>query len=275
MGNLFKIINAYYDLFESYRSVIYLRNSRIWILIVLSIIFIYTFKWYAKTASTPYVLLGQDSKLVICIALELTILCVWFSLMKQRDLLIVEKVQKYLGVNERNLNKLKRIWLTKSLGIEPVGYLEIAEKIDKYLTLKVKHQSIFTIDLKQILGFIFQPESKNRILAMFMGICAAFIGLSISAGANITYLFDFYDNNSIKNFILLDLTFSILILLGIIIVKYLCLLIFEAIGFLFDKIGKNRSVNQRRSKLFINELLRFYDLPKGKIQVKFDLDQEL
>lgn len=273
MGNLLKTINIYYDLFESYRIVIYLKNFMMWTLLLSIIIFIYSFYWCINIDAFPYFpAMKGDSRVIPCIALEAIILFSGFALTKQRDSLVIDKLQKTLATNEKNLNKLKKIWLNKTLGIESTEYLEIAEKIDKYINLRQKHQSISKFNFNYVSSFIFQPESKNRLLAMFMGLCAAAIGLSIAGGANINNIFEFYDAINIKTIILIDIAISSFLLLGILIFRHLFLFIFEMIGVFFDKVGKNKEVSKRRLRLFINELLKFYDLPKGRVKVKGDID---
>ena len=274
MGNLFKIINAYYNLFESYSSVVYLKNIKIWTFIFLFIVFLYSFYWYARVDVFPYFSnLGQTIRLIICIILEVILLCNLFLIMQQRDKIIIKNMQKVLGTNEQSLSKLKRIWLLKFLDVLPINYIEIAEKIDKLISLKERNQSVFVFGSKQAMNILFQPESKNRTLAMFMGGCAVVMSLCIAAGSNINDVFDFYKGASIEKIALLDFLLAFYIVIATLIFKYLCLMIFEVVGLFFDKIDKNRVVSRRRARIFINELLIFYDLPKGRFRVKSNDDQ--
>ncbi|MCH7335482.1 hypothetical protein [Acinetobacter sp. NIPH 2699] len=275
MGNLFKIINAYYNAFESYSSVVYWKNAKIWTFVLLAIIFLYSFYWYTRLEAFPYFPdLGQTIRLIICIVFEVILLFNLFLIMQQRDKIIIKDMQEILDTKEQSLSKLKKIWLLKFLDVSPVNYVEIAEKIDKLINLKERNQSVFVFGSKQAMNILFQPESKNRTLAMFMGGCAVVMSLCIAAGSDINDVFDFYKGASIEKIALLDFLLAFYIVIATLILKYLCLMIFEMVGLFFDKIDKNRVVSRRRARIFINELLMFYDLPKGRFRVKSSKDQK-
>lgn len=268
MGNLFKIINAYYDTFESYSSIIYWENFKIWTLLLFFIIFLYSSYWYMNIEAFPfYPQTVQSQRLFVCIFFELLLLINWFMLMKQRDKILIKNVQENLCTQENNLSKLKKMWISKFLAVDSTGYLEIAEKIDKLVSLNEKNQSVLSLKVEQLINAFFQPESKNRILAMFMGICAAILGLSIASGANINYIFEFYEGATLKKLFIMDFIFSFLIIVAIVISKYVCVIVFEIFGLLLDKLDKNRTISKRRARIFINLLLHLYDLPKAKIRV--------
>jgi hypothetical protein len=55
---------------------------------------------------------------------------------------------------------------------------------------------------------------------------------------------------------------------AIMILKLVLLIIFEIFVLLGDKLDKERAVSKRRSRIFINQLLFFYSLPKPKIRIK-------
>ena len=63
------------------------------------------------------------------------------------------------------------------------------------LTLKEKYKSVFASDANSFGRLIFTSDSKNRLLAMFMGIVAALIALTISTGVNIYSIFIFFENS--------------------------------------------------------------------------------
>ena len=87
------------------------------------------------------------------------------------------------------------MWFVKCVSSDQTKYLEIAEKIDKTLSLKEKYKSNFSFDSKQIGLLFFQPDSKARILTMFMGVCAAIIALSLAEPTRVKAL---YTNKRIK-----------------------------------------------------------------------------
>ncbi|MEG0482497.1 MAG: hypothetical protein RR569_05255 [Acinetobacter sp.] len=275
MGNLFKIINAYYDLFESFRMILYFKNKLIWLLIFLIAIFLYSFYWYVNLKAFPYFpKMIREYRLLFSILMEVLVLFIGFLLVKQREKLIIKEIQIMFNSDESEFFKLRKLWFVKCVDSNFTKYLEIAEKIDKVLNMKEKYKSNFSFGSKQIGLLIFDPESKNRLLAMFMGICAAIIALTIATGVNIYNIFEFFESNSFSTIVALDLIFSVFLILAILIVKLILLIIFEVTVLWLDKLDKEKTISKRRSRIFINQLLFFYDLPKPKIRVT-NLDRKV
>lgn len=269
MGNLFRLINVYYDLFESFKKILYIKNKLIWLLLLSLSIFVYSFYWYVNKDAFPYFpKVSNGWRLIFPILIEILVLFIWFLLLKQREKLIIKELQEILQSKQTKLYDLRKLWFSICVDSDSTKYLEIAEKIDKVLNMKDKYKSNFSLDAKQFGLWIFHPESKNRLLAMFMGICAAIIGLTIATGTNIYNIFDFFRNNSFWSLLALDLIFSIFIMFAIMILKLVLLIIFEIFVLLGDKLDKERAVSKRRSRIFINQLLFFYSLPKPKIRIK-------
>ncbi|WP_347453346.1 hypothetical protein [Acinetobacter thermotolerans] len=48
------------------------------------------------------------------------------------------------------------------------------------------------VNREKIYNFIFSTDSKNRVIAMFMGLVALFTALMISAGVNVDYIFEIF-----------------------------------------------------------------------------------
>lgn len=137
MGNLFKIINSYYDLFVSYKRVIYLKNKNIWFFVISFCAFAYSFFWYTTLNAFPYLPeFNQLYRLMLCIFMEVIVLLLWFKLEKQRERIIISRVQLLFATNEDNIYELKKMWFKKCVSANLNSYLEIAENIDKVLTLK-------------------------------------------------------------------------------------------------------------------------------------------
>ena len=186
MGNLFKFINDYYDLFESNKSILKLNNRTLWLLIFLFILFVISFYWAVAPSSISWLpKYSQIYKLIITICFEIIVLTFWFFIQKQRDNFIISNAQRQLQSTETNILTLKKLWFSTMITVSPTQYLELAEKIEKIIKIRKVNQSNFKFDLLDLGNLIFQPESKNRILAMFMGCFAAIVALSIKDGANI------------------------------------------------------------------------------------------
>ena len=189
-------------------------------------------------------------------------------LMKMQEKRIIKKAQCLLQTTENSIPKLKKLWFKAAIGTDSTQYLEVAEKIDKIIKIKEINQSNFKFGSKELGNLIFQTESKNRILAMFMGCFAAVVALSIKSGATIDDLISFYSDAPFLTLLFLDFLLSIFLLLAILITKLAFLFIFDLFSSWSDSLNKQKAISPRRAKIFINQLLYFYDLPKGKFKIK-------
>lgn len=271
MGNLFKIINTYHDLFFSYKDLIYLKNIKIWVLFISILAFIYSFYWYFDKSAFPYFPeVNRFYRLFFCIFIEFIVLICWFKLDKQRERIIVLKIQSIFRTDETNIYNLKKIWFKRCVSADTSSYLEIAEKIDKVLNIKEKYKSNFEFDLTSFGKLIYISDSKNRLLAMFMGVAAGMIALTISTGTNIYNVFDFFENYTFSKFFAYVFVYSIFIMLFILIIKGLVMILVEVISSFSERLDKDKVMSRRRSRIFINQLIHFYDLPKPKLRITKD-----
>lgn len=268
MGNLFKIINIYYDLFESYKLIFYIKNIYIWVLFFSFSIFLCLFFWYIGVNAFHFLPeIHRVYRLLICILMEIIVLICWFKLEKQREKKIISRLQVLFATDKNNFYELKKLWFKNYVNSNPNTYLEIAEKIDKVLVLKEKYKSVFSFDTYSFGRLIFTSDSKNRLLAMFMGGVAALIALTISTGVNINNIFEIFNNYSLIKFIANVFVFSIFLMFLMLIIKGSILISVELLSSFGDQLDKDRATSKRRSRIFINQLLYFYDLPKPKIRI--------
>ncbi len=268
MGNLFKIINIYYELFESYKPIFFIKNKYIWFLFVSFSIFICSFFWYININVFNFMPeIHRFYRLIICIVMEIIVLISWFKLEKQREKKIISRLQILFITDENNFYELKKLWFKNCVNSNQNTYLEIAEKIDKVFVLKEKYKSVFSFDTYSFGRLIFTSDSKNRLLAMFMGGVAALIALTISTGVNINNVFEFFYNYSLTKFIANVFVFSVFLMFLMLIIKVAILISVELLSSFGDQLDKDRATSKRRSRIFINQLLYFYDLPKPKIRI--------
>ncbi len=164
MDQIFKVINAYYNDFESYNGVISFKSFLFWIILFSLGAFFYSFYWYINLSAFPYFPdLSRLWRILICIAFEISTLASWVALIKRRDNIIVQRLQNRFQSKEANILKLKSWWFKETLGVKPIEYLSIIDTIDKAITYKDKHKSNFNFGKKQVLDSIFHSESKNRL----------------------------------------------------------------------------------------------------------------
>lgn len=266
MSHTFRTINRYHDQFESYKNVITPKYFVFWISIFSIASFIYSFFWYLNGELCPESALKQNHRLFVVMAFEVIALLCWFRLQGMRNKLVAESARALLKTNETNIAKLKTMWLEKTLGTPSSKFLEIARDIDDLLDLRERNKSPLSLDFQRFLSLIFTIESKNRVLAMFMSICAAVIGLSISAGASVDNIFSFFEGESIGSLFLFTFIFSIFLMLTYLVFWYTLLVFSAVVGSSLDRLDGLNSTSNRRARTFINQLVALHELPKGHVK---------
>lgn len=265
MNHTFRTINRYHDQFESYRKVITPKSFVFWISIFSVALFIYSFFLYLNKDLWPVTSIEQNHRLYVVMVFEVFVLACWFKLQGMRDKLVVESAKALLKTDETNIVKLKKIWLETTLGTPSSKFLDLARDIDSILDLRERNKSPFALDRQRFLSLIFTIESKNRILAMFMGICAAVIGLSISAGASVENIFSFFEGESISSLLLVVFVFSVFLMLTYLVFWYSLLVLSTAISSTLEGLDGLNSSSNRRARAFINQLIFHHELPKGRV----------
>lgn len=265
MNHIYRTINRYHDQFESYRKVITPKSFVFWLSIFSVALFIYSFFWYLNKGLWPASSIEQNHRLYVVIAFEILVLACWLKLQGTRDKLAVESAKALLKTDENNIVKLKKIWLETTLGTPSAKFLDLAKDIDSMLELRERNKSPLALDRQRLLSLIYTMESRNRILAMFMGVCAAVIGLSISAGASVENIFSFFEGQSINSLLLVAFVFSIFLMLTYLVFWYSILVLSTAISSILEKLDGLNSSSNRRARAFINQLILHHELPKGRI----------
>lgn len=226
----------------------------------------YSFLWYLDISIWPHVSMEQNFRLFVVMGFELLALLCWFLLQQKRDRLVLKNAQNLFNTKESNIVELKAMWFKSTLGIPTTEYLRLAEDINKLLDLREKHKSNLSIDRNQIINLIFSGDSKNRLLAMFMGVSAAIVGLCISGGASIENVFAFFDGESITSLVGGAAIFSSFIIMSYLMFRYVLLVILMFFELFVDKLDGMNSGSTRRARTFINQLIALHQLPKGRVK---------
>jgi hypothetical protein len=264
MNHVFKTINEYHQNFESYKDVVTLKSPWVWLSILALMLFGYSFFWYIDNTLLPLVSLPSEKRIFFVILFEVITLLCWFKLQIIRDRVVINRIQKLLETEENDILKLKSMWFEDTLGQSNTTYLKLADDIDKLISLREKHQSNLSLsmDKKQIAELLFSSESKNRVLAMFMGICASIMGLSIAGGATINNVFEFYEKESLSALFWVAAKFSVLVILSFLVFRYILLVLLLMVELMFDKADGMNSTSSRRASIFIDQLIALHQLEK-------------
>lgn len=265
MNHTFRTINRYHEQFESYKGVITPKSFVFWLSIISIVLFVYSFFWYMDTNLLPISSLEKNYRIFVVMLFEVISLICWFKLQRMRNILVIQSTNNLLKTSETDVINLKKIWIEKTLGVPRSKFIDLAADIDRLLDLRDRNKSPLSFDGKTLLSFIFTIESKNRVLAMFMGGCAAIMGLSISGGASVDDMFYFFEGATMYSILLVLIITSIFLMLTFLVIWYLLLVSATLLGSVFDRLDGLNSSSNRRARIFIGQLIVLHELPKGRV----------
>lgn len=257
-----KLIKTYYDNFESYKSIWTIKNKAfIFFIIFLAMFFLSVISFfYQKKLLSNF---DQDYLMFFMLFNEGCTLLLLEVLKKQRNKKVKSKFMALYNNNNLSLHQIKKKWFSDALAIPNYEYLNLIEKIEKYDSMKSKYSTV-NISRDKVYDFIFSSDSKNRVLAMFMGSVALFTALLISNGVNVEYLFSLFQSISVIKS-LVAIFFISLFIFGIVyILKYMNYMLMSCIDFILDNISSSQRVSKRKQEILILQLLDIAELPKQK-----------
>jgi len=266
MNHIYRTVNRYHHDFESFRGVVKLTSVWVWGFVVASVGMGYSFVWYASADVWPYDYWPQGYRLILVLFFELIAILCWARLQWLRDKSVVERCQKNFGTNSESMIHLKSLWFKHTLNDNKNSYLDLALQIDKMIDLSEKHKSSFRLGKKQMIGLVFSLESKSRILAMFMGLCAAVVALSIANGARLDDLIYLFHDESLWQMSGIVFFVSIIFMFTFLVFRYILIFIAVAFENLFNLADGLNSTSKRRVSNFINQLISLHELEKARIR---------
>lgn len=265
---IYLMINGYYYMFESYRTAVSLRNWST--LLALAGLAIFAFcivdSYHAHGLLNNW--LSENGRLTVIALSELFTLICWFVIQLKRDQQAVERAQKDLDTAETALPLLKGLWFKKYVSNKPSHYLQLAKDLDDLITLKNKHKSPFSFGRNELFAMIFTGDAKNRILAMFMGVCAIVTALLIAEGANVSTLFSIINGGQAVDLFYVAVLYSVVIMAAALTARLSFNFVLLVFDYVIDSLDGLNSRSIRRSKLFLNQLLQLYTPEKPRHRVR-------
>lgn len=268
VNHVYRTINRYYEEFESYRGVATLKSPWVWISLLSLVALGWSFYWYINVDAWPYWDIARGSRLPVALLFEAVAVSCWFRLQVLRDREIIERCQNRFESKSTTILELKALWLKHTLAATRTEYLELAERIDKMVSLRSRHKPSFELTKKQFWELIFSSESKGRILAMFMGACAGLVGLSIAGGATIDDVFDAFRGATFWGVTGQIAVISVFLFLILGAFRYVALMALLVVEIASDKSGGMNSTSSRRVSIFINQLIALHEIEKGRVKVE-------
>lgn len=185
-----RLIKKYYQEFESYHTVWTFKNILFVCLFISVLIFfssIIGFFYFTNAKNKAL----QDILTYCMLLAEVFALYLFYAVEKQRNEIVKQKFRHLYKNDQLTLLQIKKRWFREALAIPNHEYINLIEKIEKYYLIQSKYKG-GKVNREKIYNFIFSTDSKNRVIAMFMGLVALFTALMISAGVNVDYIFEIF-----------------------------------------------------------------------------------
>ena len=202
---------------------------------------------------------------------EVFVLYLFNTVELQRNEIVKLKFQKIYKNKNLSLFQIKKKWFRDILPLSSDEYLALVEKLEKYYVTQSKYSGK-KFSREKFFDFIFSTDSKNRVLAMFMGLVALFTAMLISSGVNIEYIFGIFESIEILKSLLIILVISLSLFGFFYILKYTVFMLVSIFDFIFDNSFNKKHVSRRKREIFITQLLQLAELPKHKKKVHAILD---
>jgi len=225
------------------------------------------FAWFVNIISTDFIVVFKGYKLILSIGFIFIGMLSLIRFHILRDDAAIRLCQEEFGVDIKSYAQLKKMWLKKHLPYKRSEYITLAENIDSALTLRTKHRSPIDYSKKDILEHILSSDSKNRMLAMFMGLSTFVVALSIAQGSSIETVFEFYKSATGQQFYKLFVVFPIVFFIGVIELKIIAIFIMRLAELFLDNFNGINGFSRLRTEAFINQLIRHYSFDKPRIKV--------
>jgi len=272
------LITKYYQEFESYQIVWNFKNKIFLFLIICMLIFFSSsvgYFYFIKSTTKE----TQNIILWIMGLAEVFTFYLFHVIEKQRNEIIKAKFHKLYKNDQLSLLQIKKRWFQEALAISNNEYINLIEKIEKYYLIQSKYKGV-KISREKVYNFIFSTDSKNRVIAMFMGLVALFTALMISTGVNVEYIFAIFQSIHIFESLVIIFFISLFLFGLFYIVKYTFFMMVSFFDFVFDNYFNKDNVSKRKKELFIAQLLQFAEFPKHRkrmyasLQVSKKLDSD-
>jgi hypothetical protein len=215
------------------------------------------FEWYPTT---------KKSRFILFVVGFLLAMASGFTLMFEKGKLEIERAQKFLNSKENKSYRLRVEWFETCLAYKNTEYLGLAESLDKATKYREKYKSYSDFSAKDIAQFIFADDSKPRVLAMFLMLSAMLATLSVKDGATLTSVLEFYSEATPRQLLWIFFYAPSVIFIGYLEIKYCLIALARVTERFFERLNGKNAYSKRKTRIFINELIRQCSLEKPRIK---------
>lgn len=270
MNHVFKTINQYHSLFESYDQVHKLTNFRVWLVIVCLSGFLISA--YAALGFTfellPLPFGDTKSAFIACIIFEVIGLIAFAALNSQKEQQVLKQSAILMKSDLKHLTDYKKLWLKNHVGYEPCEYGDLIKLIDDNLEIRKKNKPTFALSRTDIANAFFTSDAKPRIYALLLAIASTILALSIKNGSTIEDVFKFFDGPSIGQLFLICLFLALFLLLTAAFIKKCVHVLWLCYDILCAKIDGEYAISELRAKIFMRELVKYQEIKKPRVRIE-------
>lgn len=219
MNNIYKAANLYHAKLEKIGVKTYIKSIWTYIFFLSLCSFIFCLLGFLESPGKGSDSLFSDAYFLSAIGVEIALLISINKLSVLKNYVVLRRASEESGGKFSDIRQCQRFYLKRFFARQEKEYLSLADEIEKILKYEENFTSPWSLTFSQILGTIYDPDSKQRIYGLLLAIASAILALSIRAGSDIETVYAFFDAPAIT---------ILQIWLGIVIFLWLASLVFQS-----------------------------------------------
>lgn len=201
------------------------------------------------------------------------VVLVCFFVIKIKNAVVEDFIDKYGPKGTKDLNRLKIIWLKANFPIVREDYLNYVNDVKPYLNRMSEHHWFWTYRTFDYFGMIYNETAKPRILALTLALCSLCTILSLhpSASANffkLVYDIDMYGWAKVAFMLLIAAMFFAEIWIAIRLVTEVLIFTLLRSRYVANKYNEKESYF---AIYLISDLIKYHKIPVKKVFYKQEL----
>lgn len=251
MNAYYKVAQNYFRHVEGWHLYPGPREPWMWAWMTLAVAWVASLVWTFQRV--PNILSWQFA-LVIALELALILVGGWISSRKDAALFGVPPGQK---VNSSDLEAFRSKLLCEYLAVSPDEFLRVANEISSLIDMRKKFRRPSEIDWGLIFRKFYDPDSKQRLLAVFLAGLTVFTALTLKIG-DLPTIFEALDSQDVHQLLGGVLTITALVFVVFIGVQVLSAVLWNALIIWVAKSLKTSFSDEAALRYLVRDLLLLY-----------------
>lgn len=247
MNQIYYIANKYYFAFESWKSIFFWSNWRLYTWLTSGLAFVY-FAIHAFNYRLQY----TTNQLLAMMPMAIFEIAFFYSSMKLREhrkRLILKSINAQTRNHYTNIDQAKKDALQKLLKTNKYEFVEKIKEIKELQSTEIGRSKPNLFTAEQIYQYIYNPEAKNRILTLLIVLATITLSLTANISERSDQVFDLLTHKGIEWLYLIFLFYFTTIALFI-------SATFQSIPTIFAPLVIRTDGLKAKSKYTINYLIR-------------------